>query len=1803
MDWNPGDLIWFDPGVGNWLPGEVLENHKTAQILTVQAVINNKPQTFALTNTDQTIQKRQDLGLNGMEDMTQLADLHEAALLWNLKIRYDRNLIYTYVGSILIALNPYKTFDSSFYNVESVQKYSGKLLGDLPPHLFALSSAVYNSLPKPQVVVINGESGSGKTENSKLVLQYLAAVSPLKKSFNENSNDNFGYSLITEQILEATPLLEAFGNAQTTQNDNSSRFGKYLEIYFKNSSIYGAKLTQYLLEKSRIVTQAPNERNYHVFYELLDGLSVEERQKYGLVEAEKYFYLNQGGLGNVGGGNLGGSGTDWNGLVRAMEVLRVQEKERDGIVKILASILHLGNVYFHRRQLRHGQEGVEIGSDVEIKWTSHLLEISTSGLQKALTTRTTDTHLDKIYSPLSIDQALDTRDAFAKALYSCLFNWLVQRINLIIFKEIKRNGKSFENEEKICLLDIFGFENLPENSFEQLCINFASESLQNYFNRYVFKLEQMEYVKEKLKWSNLTYPDNSNVLNLLGKKPVGILHLLDDESNFPKASDSSFLEKCHYNHVLNENYSRPRLNLKEFGIKHFAGQVWYSTEGFLDKNRDFLRPEIIHLLTSSKEPLIKAISTPLLNQIHSKTLPKGQNGRFVTIKPRTPTISARFNDSLQKLLDSMSKANPWFIRCIKPNNEKIPLKFDLDVVLEQLKNTGMVEMIQIRRLGYPKRLKFSEFVEKYGCLNRKKIPKHVSYRDFTLVILKEVLRNDQFDFNNETFNQNEPKNFPTDSKSFENEDLSRFKFQLGVTKVFLNENLSRKLDMELSNKLHHSAIIIQKNFRRFLIKKEFESIKKNVIVIQKMFRGYREKKRFKTFKNGVIKLQALIRMKIERKKYLKMLKDIKAKEKMKIAQVFNQNRQTQQQQHSQINKINQNQSHFTQINQNLHQNQTQMSTMNQKALNHLEIPAELAFIFTKLENFTPQHTEKNLIKLLGGVKGGLKPLNLPKDLDTFDFSKFTSVYFNKIRFEPRKEPIPIPFLSKSSSKDQDFQDSLAIFKLILRWMNDPQLNGIKEKVLGDFICLKGLNSKTLRDEIFVQIINQMSSNEKNDRLWNLLSICLSSFQPSPALNKYLLKFIKDNAPESFKTHLEQKLLRSIQKAPHSRLFPPSLLEWKAIKQKIHQALPFTMPDRTVLTVSVDSWTSCEEITQNLSDYNELKDVQNPLNDQNLDGWTVVLDDSGIVTDGNGLDYVFDLVSELELCPAFPVQRSTLFKSGSRSRNEVKIDQFQPEIGQFRSETEKIDQFKGDVDDFQENLDYGGKLNEFRAEQGKRISQIDQNEGRLLKEKMDRYEDRKADFQTRRHSQEKTDHHFQSKHHTQYKPKTFQETLDYPGMEPEHFNKINKTPDHFRRYSQEESNHFQYKNRFQSKVDEIKDQKITQEHKENVNMQSRKMDQFKGNMRKVSASHTSFSQELDHVPLVRPQIPPPEPPLNLKKMSSGSRRISNQFSKQDVDFDQETEDYGRGLDMRSSFKEDFRDDFRNNERQSYGQPNLDESSQFQPSSNEILSRNSALNERYFELEKVRSRSLDNLLSEPEPTTNLSELGLSQSRLNDRYHSVEHLTPPIKPVFTPTQPKPDMDFEYPDASSVSTSHRGAHPRYIKSQFSSKKAPVGSYQSSRAYIEKNEFNSGSMSHLRSSAMSDTSEAPSLASHVRRVRVPSQASDVDQFLDELFSPVLDGNLDELSDARSLAASIKGGFEKSIEKPPYYGDEHWTQNDQKLYKSNEKYDDVETFYTRENLRYKRGFEKIEMFPVEEEINNQSSLKLKSLKSIQKRMS
>ncbi|QQP35413.1 Uncharacterized protein FKW44_023631, partial [Caligus rogercresseyi] len=923
-----------------------------------------------------------------------------------------------------------------------------------------------------------------------LLLQYLSAV-------NKSSSN-----LKTEQIIEASHLLESFGHAQTLRNSNSSRFGKFIQMYFKDGIISGAKFHDYLLEKNRIVSHNPEDRNFHIFYEMLAGLSMEQKEKFGLMTPDKYFYLNQGQSSAIDGKN---DKVDFENLISSFQVLGFSLDERDAIFKVLASILHLGNVYFHRKHFRNGVEGVEMGSHVEIKWAAHLLQLSANGLIQS--TR------EPIIVPMNIDQALDVRDALSKALFGSLFAWL-QGVGM---------------NKGICILDMFGFEDLNENSFEQLCINFANENLHSLINRRIFKAEQAEYAKEKIEWTPINYVDNGPILNILAKKPVGIFHLLDDESNFPKANDTSFLDKCHYNHALNELYSRPRMSSREFGIKHYAGQVWYNVDGFLKKNRDLQNPEILSLFMFSH--LFQSLPKgEMLPSAHNSG-----NDHLVTMKPRTATVSARFIDNLQQLLGIIQDSHPFYVLCIKPNNSKVPSKFDMPLVLEQLRVNSVLETIMIRKTGYPIRMKYKHFIEKFRCLLGVRYP-DVGYYGGGTPTTKEMARNIV-----EKYARNRGENY-----------------EFGSSKVFL-----KKLETE-RREIHDVTVVkLQRAIRGHLARKDFLNKKKSAVKIQSAYRGWaaqneynrarkgqalygqrkeqirrreneerEENRRMIILKQQEAEIQEEKRLRKERarlQRKQKMNMDVEEEEesehmrkisreylKREIAspatiplsskdleeedyydetmddvleeeeeveefhRIHNERKSRPHRRSSEMmlmttseeRKADRSSSSLSElIRSNVsppktspkYSNRTQNllnSREMQQRMNHLEIPAELAFIMSQMEMMKGgveggRSTEKNLGKINEPLpyfpfRGELK---LPNDIDYYSFSKVANIYFKHHLWEMKREPIKTPFLSKS--KESDYQEALAIFKLILRFMDDPNLSGGKEKTLSDYIVNKG----------------------------------------------------------------------------------------------------------------------------------------------------------------------------------------------------------------------------------------------------------------------------------------------------------------------------------------------------------------------------------------------------------------------------------------------------------------------------------------------------------------------------------------------------------------------------------------------------------------------------------------------------------------------------------------------------------------------------------------------------------------------------
>ncbi|XP_011845130.1 PREDICTED: unconventional myosin-VIIa isoform X3 [Mandrillus leucophaeus] len=796
-----GDYVWMDLRSGQEFDVPIGAVVKLCDSGQIQVVDDEGNEHWISPQNATHIKPMHPTSVHGVEDMIRLGDLNEAGILRNLLIRYRDHLIYTYTGSILVAVNPYQLL--SIYSPEHIRQYTNKKIGEMPPHIFAIADNCYFNMKRnsrDQCCIISGESGAGKTESTKLILQFLAAISGQ-------------HSWIEQQVLEATPILEAFGNAKTIRNDNSSRFGKYIDIHFnKRGAIEGAKIEQYLLEKSRVCRQAPDERNYHVFYCMLEGMSEDQKKKLGLGQASDYNYLAMGNCITCEGRV---DSQEYANIRSAMKVLMFTDTENWEILKLLAAILHLGNLQYEARTFEN-LDACEVLFSPSLATAASLLEVNPPDLMSCLTSRTLITRGETVSTPLSREQALDVRDAFVKGIYGRLFVWIVDKINAAIYKPPSQDVKN--SRRSIGLLDIFGFENFAVNSFEQLCINFANEHLQQFFVRHVFKLEQEEYDLESIDWLHIEFTDNQDALDMIANKPMNIISLIDEESKFPKGTDTTMLHKLNSQHKLNANYIPPKNNHEtQFGINHFAGVVYYETQGFLEKNRDTLHGDIIQLVHSSRNKFIK--------QIFQADVAMGAETR-----KRSPTLSSQFKRSLELLMRTLGACQPFFVRCIKPNEFKKPMLFDRHLCVRQLRYSGMMETIRIRRAGYPIRYSFVEFVERYRVLlpGVKPAYKQGDLRGTCQRMAETVLG-------------------------------THDDWQIGKTKIFLKDHHDMLLEVERDKAITDRVILLQKVIRGFKDRSNFLKLKNAATLIQRHWRGHNCRKNYGLMRLGFLRLQALHR--------------------------------------------------------------------------------------------------------------------------------------------------------------------------------------------------------------------------------------------------------------------------------------------------------------------------------------------------------------------------------------------------------------------------------------------------------------------------------------------------------------------------------------------------------------------------------------------------------------------------------------------------------------------------------------------------------------------------------------------------------------------------------------------------------------------------------------------------------------------------------------------------------------------------------------------------------------------------------
>ncbi|XP_034941710.1 myosin-VIIa-like [Chelonus insularis] len=1230
----PGDYVWiknitnkqFDVPYG----GKIISiDKKNVQVQTD----DEKVQTIS---RDSILKSMHPTSINGVEDMIKLGDLQEYAILKNLHIRYNKNLIYTYTGNMLVAINPYQILN--IYTQKEVTTYRQKNIGAKPPHIFAIGDNCFMEMIRSeanQCIVISGESGAGKTESTKLILQYLAAISG-------------EHSWIEQQILEANPILEAFGNAKTIRNDNSSRFGKYVDVKFnKNGVIEGAKIEQYLLEKSRLVYQAEGERNYHIFYSILVGLSKEEKNKLNLESSGNYKYLKSSTECKTRN-----DAKEFADCRAAMKVLNFNDEESWNIIKLLAAILHIGNMNYKSITISN-MDATEILEDLSMKSATEILGVHNRAFKEALTRKTIFVQGEQVISNLSKAQAIDIRDSFVKAVYSRLFNTIVDKINNTIFKP-KTNSKN-----SIGILDIFGFENFIHNNFEQLCINYTNENLQQFFVRHIFKMEQQYYTEEGISWKHIEFIDNQNILDMIGMKATNIMALIDEESKFPKGTDVTLLDKLHQVHSGNKNYIKPKSDsIKAFGIKHFAGEVQYEVNGFLEKNRDTFSADLKQLISISSNEFLK-------NIFHREFMSDRSNE-----KKRPPTLLIEFRNSLDVLMKTLENCNPFFIRCIKPNEDQKPSLFDRSLCCRQLRYSGMMETAKIRRAGYPIRHDYEEFINRFRCLAKGADSKE--YRTLAEKICENVVGKDNGDY------------------------------QLGKTKIFLKENHDFILEQQRNQVLANSIIIIQKNVRTWIWRKRYLKKKLAALMIQRVWRGYGPRKNYLIIKKGYQRLQSCIRSRAltyqfqqKRKIIIKLQALIRG---YLVRSIFKKKSEWYQQKLLEIKELQSKDEKNMKTTGNKLWKEEALKTFKQRM-------KELRESLVKFDNHnvnTPvKDSECNIDPFFEFLETEPKvqpikdlPSNIYADLpatssettrrrksvlqipqedpskleiSSYHFFKFAATYFISnatphysqrvlkqplldlstpadqlasqalwitiLRFmgdlpEPRN-PVEVSpnktvmstiteTLSKSFARSNDLEKLINkdknkkhIVRMTLKRQN--KLHGdIKKGIIEDeyvnesyqnwiqtrssnleklhFVIGHGILRPELRDEIYCQIVKQLNKNPSNvshARGWVLLSLCLGCFPPSEHFVNYLRAFIH-SGPPGYAPYCDHRLTRTYKNG--ARTQPPSWLELQATKSKKPIHLEVTFMDGTSKIIEADSASTSQEIVKRLAENISLKDT-------------------------------------------------------------------------------------------------------------------------------------------------------------------------------------------------------------------------------------------------------------------------------------------------------------------------------------------------------------------------------------------------------------------------------------------------------------------------------------------------------------------------------------------------------------------------------------------------------------------------------------
>uniref|UniRef100_A0A3B4TMB3 Unconventional myosin-VIIa-like n=1 Tax=Seriola dumerili TaxID=41447 RepID=A0A3B4TMB3_SERDU len=1144
-----GEWVWVDSDIGVPIGARVKVTPAGQRLLVDD---EGKEQSLS-QEQEASLRIMHPTSVEGVDDMIKLGDMTEAGLLRNLLLRHKQGLIYTFTGSVLVAVNPYQDFP--LYAADQVRPlYHGRKLGELPPHIFAIAESCYFNMTRNlrnQCCIISGESGAGKTESTKLILQYLAAVS------GELSEQG-----IEQQILESNPILEAFGNAKTIRNDNSSRFGKYLEIFFnKDGVIEGARVQQYLLEKSRVCHQALEERNYHIFHCMLTGITAEEKKTLKLRDAKEYKFLTKGNCIVCDGRD---DAKDYSRIRSAMKILTFSENQCEEILKLLAAILHLGNVCFEGESTtQNNLETSDVSKSEHFSMAASLLEVKKSSLATSLTHRSFMTNRERVTKPLSSEQAAGSRDAFVKAIYNKLFIWIVEKINSVIYKKLTNSPKS--SYLSIGLLDIFGFENFITNSFEQLCINFANEKLQQFFVGHIFKLEQEEYLKEDIVWSNIDFRDNQNILDLLAGKSCNLLALIDEESHFPKGSDITMLNKMNQQHSGNKTYIASKSEYDtSFGIQHYAGVVYYDSTGFLEKNRDAVSFDMIKTVELSTNKLLHQIfeselstnGTKITNNKRVIMTPKSSLRAQADKRKQVPTLSGQFRQSLDSLMKALSTCQPFFIRCFKPNNDKQSKVFDRELCMRQLRYSGMMDTIRIRNLGYPIRHTFQEFLKRYRVLLKTTVcdPKTETAAACCEAICKTVIKGEH-------------------------------EWKIGSTKIFLKDAHDAILERLREQELSRIAVVIQRVVLGHKDRKSFLKKRRAAVLLQKNWRAYREQKVFILLNKPVISIQTVKERQVIPEPAEETSLDTSGSDSEILAP----------------------------------KSTTPTSSLEEEDDEFDDEGDKFSFSNFSIIHFQGDATHAHITQRLR------QPL-LQHD-DEGDALACLTVWWIILRFmEDIPEPKSLDATSQASStisrqlphrQGRRLSHLVGLDQKILR-KNKKKLAGgtrrasaIPEEVKDEDVLIGegptldrplssleklhiitgyALSRRDIRDEIYCQICKQLVNNKnRKSRMqgWTLLSICLGIFPPTDQFMQYLESFFH-RGPSGYEVYCTERLRRT--KANGERKELPCWIELQAAKSKEPIDVSVTLMDGRTVSLQLESASTSAEVCQTVADKTDLKDT-------------------------------------------------------------------------------------------------------------------------------------------------------------------------------------------------------------------------------------------------------------------------------------------------------------------------------------------------------------------------------------------------------------------------------------------------------------------------------------------------------------------------------------------------------------------------------------------------------------------------------------